>query len=79
MTHSCSVGNQPHMELAKSGDNTMQFALSKKAPNLVSLKKVHMPAHGITIEGKYSITQTWTLHDEGMKVNEVVVQLTREM
>jgi hypothetical protein len=38
---------------------------------------MHMHAHGITIDGKNSMTQTWTLYDKGVKVNDVSVKLTR--
>jgi hypothetical protein len=79
LTHYCSLGNQPHMELTTSGDSTMLFALSEKAPNLVSLQESHMHAHGIVIDGKNSMTQTWTLYDKGAKANEVSVKLTRAM
>jgi hypothetical protein len=79
LTHYCSLGNQPHMEITNSGDNTMLFVLSEKAPNIVSLNEMHMHAHGITMDGKNSMTQTWTLYDKGMKVNEVSVKLTRTM
>jgi hypothetical protein len=79
LTHYCSLGNQPHMEVTTSGDGPMLFVLSERAPNLVSLQEMHMHAHGITIDGKNSMTQTWTLYDKGAKANEVVVKLTRSM
>jgi hypothetical protein len=79
LTHYCSLGNQPHMELTASTDSGMQFVLSERAPNLVSLQEMHMHAHGITIDGKNSMTQTWTLYDKGAKANEVAVKLTRAM
>jgi len=79
MTHYCSLGNQPHMELTTSGDNAMQFVLSEKAPNLVSLQEPHMHAHGIAMDGKNSMTQTWTLYDKGAKANEMSIKLTRGM
>jgi hypothetical protein len=79
LTHYCSLGNQPHMELTTSGDGAMLFALSEKAPNLVSLQETHMHAHGIVIDGKNSRTQTWTLYDKGAKANEMSIKLTRGM
>jgi hypothetical protein len=79
LTHYCSLGNQPHMEATTSPDGTISFVLSEKAPNLVSRQEAHMHAHGITIDGKNSMTQTWTLYDKGAKVNEVAVKLTRAM
>jgi hypothetical protein len=79
LTHYCSLGNQPHMDITNSGDSTMQFVLSDRAPNLVSINEMHMHAHGIAIDGKNSMTQTWTLYDKGAKVNEVVVKLTRTL
>ncbi len=79
LTHYCSLGNQPHMEIANSGDGSMLFVLSETAPNIVSMKEMHMHAHGIAIDGKNSMTQTWTLYDKGTKVNEVSVKLTRAM
>ena len=79
LTHYCSLGNQPHMEITNPGDGAMLFVLSEQAPNLVSLKETHMHAHSITIDGKNSMTQTWTLYDKGAKANEVSVKLTRAM
>ncbi len=77
MTHYCSLGNQPHMELKNPGGNDLSFVLSETAPGLVSLNEMHMHALTIAVDGKDSITHTWTLYDKGEKKNDVVVKLTR--
>jgi hypothetical protein len=77
MTHYCSLGNQPHMELSNPGENNMTFVLSKKNPGLASLKEMHMHALAIAFDNKDSITSTWTLYDKGAKKNDVVVKLAR--
>lgn len=77
MTHYCSLGNQPHMELRNPGENNMAFVLSEKNPGLVSLNETHMHALTIAIDGKDSITHTWTLYDNGAKKSDVVVKLAR--
>jgi len=77
MTHYCSLGNQPHMEIRNPGENNMTFVLSKKAQGLISLNRMHMHALIIAVDGKDSITQTWTLYDKGGKKNDVVMKLTR--
>jgi hypothetical protein len=77
MTHYCSLGNQPHMELRNPGENNLTFVLSEKNPGLVSLNEMHMHALTIAVEGKDSITSTWTLYDKGVKKNDVAVKLAR--
>ena len=77
MTHYCSLGNQPHMELRNTGENNMTFVLSEKNPGLVSLNETHMHALTIAIDGKDSMTHTWTLYDNGAKKSDVVVKLAR--
>jgi len=77
MTHYCSLGNQPHMELMNPGEVNMTFVLSEKAPGLVSLNETHMHALTIAIDGKDNITHTWTLYDKGSKKTAVVVKLAR--
>ncbi len=77
MTHYCSLGNQPHMELSNPGGASLMFTLSEKTPGLVSLKETHMHALFIAVDNKDSITHTWTLYDKGAKKNDVVVKLAR--
>jgi hypothetical protein len=77
MTHYCSLGNQPQMELTNPGETTMKFVLSEKSPNLASLNETHMHALTITIDGKDSISHTWTLYDNGVKKSDVSVKLVR--
>ena len=77
MTHYCSLGNQPHMELRNPGENNMTFVLSEKTPGLASLNETHMHALTIAVDGKDSITHTWTLYDKGAKKSDVVVKLAR--
>ncbi len=77
MTHYCSLGNQPHMELRNPGGNDLSFVLSETAPGLVSLNEMHMHALTIALLDKNSITHTWTLYDKGAKKNDVVVKLMR--
>jgi len=77
MTHYCSLGNQPHMELRNPGEGNMTFVLSEKNPGLVSLNETHMHALTIAVDGKDSITHTWTLYDKGAKKSDVVVKLAR--
>lgn len=77
MTHYCSLGNQPHMELMNPGENTMMFVLSRKNPNLASVKETHMHSLTISFDSKDSITQTWTLYEKGKKKSDVVIKLVR--
>ncbi len=77
MTHYCSLGNQPHMELMNPGEKTMFFSLSEKNPNLVSVKEDHMHSLNISFEGKDSITQSWSRYEKGEKQSDTVIKLTR--
>ena len=77
MTHYCSLGNQPHMELTKSAGDSLTFVLSKKNPNLASLKEAHMHMLNIKISDRDHISNTWTLYEKGRKKSDVVVNLVR--
>jgi hypothetical protein len=77
MTHYCSLGNQPHMEITASGGNELVFVLSEKNPGLASLNEMHMHGLKIAIDGKDRITNTWTLYDQGVKKSEMPIKLAR--
>ena len=77
MTHYCSLGNQPHMELMNPGENNMMFVLSEKNSNLSSVKETHMHALNISLDNKDSITHTWSLYEKGEKKSDVVIKLVR--
>jgi hypothetical protein len=77
MTHYCSLGNQPHMEVSGPVGNALVFILSEKNPGLASLNEMHMHGLKIALEGKDSITNTWTLYDQGAKKSEMSIKLTR--
>jgi hypothetical protein len=77
MTHYCSLGNQPHMEITGSGGSDLVFVLSEKSPGLASLSEMHMHGLRIAVDGKDSITETWTLYDQGVKKSEMPVKLSR--
>ncbi len=77
MTHYCSLGNQPHMDLMSSGENSLMFVLSVKNPNLSSVKETHMHALMISFNGKDNITHTWTLYENGEKKADTVIKLVR--
>ena len=77
MTHYCSFGNQPHMELMNPGENNMLFVLSEKNPNLSSVKETHMHSLNISFDNKDSITHTWSLYEKGDKKSDSVIKLTR--
>jgi hypothetical protein len=77
MTHYCSLGNQPHMELRNPGENNMVFVLSEKSHGLSSVNETHMHALRISFDNKDSITQTWSLYEKGEKKSDVVIKLAR--
>ena len=77
MTHYCSLGNQPHMDLMNPGENNMLFVLSKKNPNLASVKETHMHSLTISFDSKDGITQTWSRYEKGEKESDSVIKLTR--
>lgn len=77
MTHYCSLGNQPHMELTNPGGSPMIFVLSDKNPGIASVNEKHMHALTITVDDKNSISHNWSLYDKGEKKSDVSFKLTR--
>lgn len=64
MTHYCSVGNHPKMNLLKSSDNEMDFAM-KGISGLGSAKEMHMHGMNIVWKDANHITESWTMYVNG--------------
>ncbi len=77
MTHYCSLGNQPHMELRNPGESAMHFVLSEKSSGLATATEMHMHELLISVDGKDAIIETWSLYDHGVKKKDVSVKLAR--
>jgi len=77
LTHYCSLGNRPHMEIMKSGESAMEFVLSEKDHGLSAMNETHMHALKISFDGRDHITQTWSLYDKGEKKSDVMIKLAR--
>jgi hypothetical protein len=65
------------MELTGTGGGDLVFVLSEKNPGLASPSEMHMHALRIAFDGKESITNTWTLYDQGVKKSEMPIKLAR--
>ncbi len=55
----------------------MMFVLSEKNPGLATLTEKHMHALTIVVDGRDSITETWSLYDKGVRKSDVTVKLAR--
>jgi hypothetical protein len=77
LTHYCSLGNQPHLEVVKSGEGWMEFVLSAKNPGLSSLNETHMHAVKVSFDGKDNMTQTWTLYEKGVAKADHTIKFVR--
>lgn len=77
MTHYCSLGNQPRMELRNPGENTLVFVLSEKSHGLSSVNETHMHALKISLDDKDGMTHTWSLYEKGEKKSDTVIKLVR--
>ena len=76
MTHYCSIGNQPEMDLVKTDGNTLEFALSPTA-HIDVAKDGHM--HGmkmIKVDDNH-LVHHWTLYQEGKDGGLTELKLAR--
>ncbi len=76
MTHYCSVGNQPHLDLVKMEGKNLAFSLSS-ADNAHLGDEGHM--HGLTItmiDGDH-LKQEWSYFEKGNQAGTTTFTLTR--
>src|SRR5581483_11066800 len=76
LTHYCMLGNQPHMILKKSTDNSLVFDMEGHK-GVKSVKEHHM--HGLTlsfVDATHPKAE-WTEYEKGKKANVKVFDLTK--
>ena len=76
MTHYCSVGNQPQMDLVKSEGGTIEFSLSKTSDINVG-KEGHMHGLTVTMVDKGHLIHSWTMYQEGKEGGGTTLKLAR--
>ncbi|NIP38252.1 MAG: hypothetical protein GWO07_04605 [Candidatus Dadabacteria bacterium] len=62
MKHYCALGNQPFMQLAGSGDNSISLDFAEDN-SIDPQKEPHMHALNIVFEDSDNIVQNWTSYD----------------
>ena len=76
MTHYCSIGNQPQMDLVKADGKDLEFAFSKS--NVIDVaKEGHMHALTITMVDKDHLNHNWTMYKEGKDGGTTALKLAR--
>ncbi len=76
MTHYCSIGNQPQMDLVKAKGKNLEFAFSKS--NEIDMdKEGHM--HGLTLTrvDQDHLIQNWTMYKDGKNGGTTTITLAR--
>jgi hypothetical protein len=76
MTHYCSVGNQPHLDLVAMEGKTLSFALSS-ADNTHFGDEGHMHDLKITMADPGHLNQTWSFFEKGQKGGTTTFDLVR--
>jgi len=77
MTHYCSTGNQPRMQLVESTPSELTFEMFD-ATNLASKSDAHMRKVVFSWTDKDHITATWTMSKDGKDEEKGVFKLTRK-
>ena len=77
MTHYCSIGNQPQMDLVKADGNTLEFVLSSKTVDIDVEKHGHMHGLIITMVDKNHLLHNWTMYKEGKQGGLTKLKLSR--
>ena len=76
MTHYCSIGNQPQMDLVKAEGKDLEFAFSK-SNEIEADKEGHM--HGLTLKmvDHDHLVQNWTMYKDGKDGGTTTIKLAR--
>lgn len=76
MTHYCSLGNQPQMDLVKVGNNTLEFSLAE-AKHIDVAKDGHMHGLIMTMVDDDHLIHQWTMYEKGKEGELTTLKLAR--
>ena len=77
MTHYCSIGNQPEMDLIKAEGNTLSFVLSPHSADINVAQDGHMHGLVITMIDNDHLLHDWTMYKDGTSGGHTTLKLTR--
>lgn len=76
MTHYCSIGNQPQMDLANADGKVLEFNFSKS--NVIDVdKEGHMHGLTLTMVDNDHLNHNWTMYKEGKDGGTTTLKLAR--
>ena len=76
MTHYCSVGNQPHLDLVAMEGTTLSFSLSPEDRGHLA-KEGHMHDLKITMSESGHLQQEWSFFEKGQQAGITTFDLVR--
>ena len=76
LTHYCMLGNQPHMKLTDSSENSVSLALVKDSG--IKKDEMHMSALTVEFESADKIKQIWSISRGGKASKGPAIALTRK-
>ena len=78
MTHYCSMGNQPRMQVKKASmdENTLTF-IYMDATNLADKNDTHMSKLVVTFKDSDHFEQDWTMSQDGKEAHHAVFAFER--
>ena len=76
MTHYCSIGNQPHLDLTSMKDKTLSFSLSPEDTSHLA-NEGHMHDLKITMRDSNHLQQKWSFFEKGQHSGMTTFDLMR--
>jgi len=76
MTHYCSIGNQPQMDLVKADGKDLKFAFSK-SNDIDVAKEGHMHDLTLTMVDNDHLIHNWTMYQKGKEGGVTTLKLAR--
>ncbi len=77
LTHYCSLGNQPHMQLLNASNKEFVFAMQGNQ-GIDSPKEAHMHSLTLKLIDKNTLEQHWSHFADGKEMSQTVFRLKRK-